>query len=270
MIGYFIKYQKVDTVYSTTLFIQPPQLLKHAKQNTPHIRQGGQAGRQSERFYGLTLPSMGFIMPGMGNPNPIQPALSGLADALFSTTRQKVLAFIFGQPDRSFYASELITLANSGSGAVQRELARLAQSGLATMTRIGNQIHYQANADSPIYDDLCNIVDKTVGLVGPIQHALTPLAQYISLAFVYGSVAKRRDHAGSDVDLMIISDTLNYSDIYPALEPVTVRIRRTVNPHLCSQQEFRQLLQNNNAFITRVMEQPKLWILGDENDIPAG
>ena len=219
---------------------------------------------------GLTLPNMGYIMPDMGNVNPIQPAGSGLADALFSTTRQKVLAFLFGQPDRSFYTSELITLTDSGSGAIQRELARLAQSGLATMTRIGNQTHYQANADSPIYDDLRNIVDKTVGLVGPIQHALQPLAQDISLAFIYGSVAKRRDHAGSDVDLLIISDTLSYADIYPALEPVTARIGRTVNPHLCSQEELGQLLKNNNAFIERVVEQPKLWILGGEDDIPVG
>ena len=218
----------------------------------------------------MTLPNMGYIMPDMGTANPIQPAVSGLADALFSTTRQKVLAYLFGQPDRSFYASELISLANSGSGAVQRELARLAQSGLATMTRIGNQTHYQANADSPIYDDLCNIVEKTVGLVGQVQRALAPLEQDISLAFIYGSVAKRRDHAGSDVDLLIISDTLSYADIYPALEPVTAHIGRTVNPHLCSQEELRHLLKKNNAFIERVMEQPKLWILGGEDGIPAG
>ena len=115
-------------------------------------------------------------MPNMGiDSPPLNPSASGLADALFSTTRQKVLAYLFGHPDRSFYASELIALAGSGSGAVQRELSRLVQCGLATMSRIGKQTHYRANTESPLFEELCSIVDKTVGLVGPIQRALVPL-----------------------------------------------------------------------------------------------
>ena len=98
-----------------------------------------------------------------------------MADALFSTIRQRILAYIFGQPDRSFYTSELIALTSSGSGAIQRELARLTQSGLATVRRIGNQKHYQANPESPIFRELCDIVDKTVALVGPLRKALEPL-----------------------------------------------------------------------------------------------
>ena len=108
------------------------------------------------------------------------------------------------------------------------------------------------------------------GLVGPIQSALAPLQDDINAAFIYGSIAKRRDHAGSDVDVMIISETLTYADTYSALEAATSRILRTVNPSLYSYVEFSRLLQNDNAFIRRVMEQPKLWIIGSEDDIPAG
>lgn len=115
--------------------------------------------------------------------------MSGIADALFSTTRQRVLAYIFGQPDRSFCASELIALTGSGSGAVQRELARLTQSGLTTVRRIGNQKHYQANPESPVFQELCDIVDKTVALVGPIRKALAPLENDI-LALLNGSYSE--------------------------------------------------------------------------------
>ena len=213
-------------------------------------------------------------MPDMGNKSlptsPPAPALSGLANALFSSTRQKVLAFLFGQPERSFYTSELITLAGSGSGAVQRELTRLTQSGLATMKRVGNQTHYQANVKAPIFDEIYNIVEKTVGLIGPMQSALEPLSDDIRVAFVYGSVASRRDHAGSDVDLMVISDTLSYSSIFTALEPVTARIGRDVNPTLYTHDEFIRLRQEDNAFVRHVTEQPKLWVLGSEDDIPTG
>ena len=102
-----------------------------------------------------------------------------LADALFSTTQQRLLGLLFGQSDRSFYATELIALAGAGSGAVQRELARLEQSGLVTVRRIGAQKHYQANADSPIYEELRGIARRTVGLADPLRKALAPLSSKI-------------------------------------------------------------------------------------------
>lgn len=104
----------------------------------------------------------------------------------------------------------------------------------------------------------------------PIQNALAPLQNKINTAFNCGSVAKRRDHAGNDIDVMIISETLTYAETYSALETATSRILRTVNPTLYSCGEFRPLLQNDNAFIRRVMDQPKLWIIGSEHEIPAG
>jgi len=123
-------------------------------------------------------------MPNMGTKagDPLQPKRTSLADALFSATQQKVLGYLFGQPERSFYATELIGLVGAGSGAVQRELARLAASGLVTVSRVGNQKHYQANPDSPIHAELCGIAMKTVGLAEPLRVALAPLAGQIQPA----------------------------------------------------------------------------------------
>lgn len=207
-------------------------------------------------------------MPIMGirkKAAPRKPRSASLADALFSGTQQRVLAWLFGQPERSFYATELIGLAGAGSGAVQRELARLAQSGLVTARAVGNQKHYQANPEAPIYAELCGIVQKTVGLAEPLREALAPLAARIRAAFVYGSIAKREDTAASDIDLMLISDDLAYSDLYAALESVSQRLGRTVNPTIYTPQELAKRVKRKEAFATRVLAQPKLWLIGSED-----
>jgi predicted nucleotidyltransferase len=194
---------------------------------------------------------------------------SSLADALFSTTQQRVLGLLFGQPERSFYATELIGLAGAGSGAVQRELARLEQSGLVTVRRLGTQKHYQANPESPLFSELSGIARKTVGLAEPLREALAPLASRVIAAFVYGSVAKRRDTAASDVDLMVVSDTLTYADIFGALEPLAAKLGRAINPTVYSRRELARRRKEDNAFVTRVLAQPKVWIIGAEDDLPA-
>ena len=162
------------------------------------------------------VPIMGNNMPAMGRMTSTLPAggkavrrsdaPTSLADALFTTTQQRVLALLFGQPARSFFASELIRLTGSGSGAVQRELKRLVSSGLVTVKRIGRQKHFQANPDCPVFDELCAMVRKTVAMVEPIRQALAPLAEGIALAVVYGSVAKGTDTASSDIDLLVVAD----------------------------------------------------------------
>jgi len=197
------------------------------------------------------------------------PRTTSLASALFSNTQQRVLAFLFGQPQRSFFATELIGLAGGGSGAVQRELVRLAQSGLVTVARVGNQKHYQANPQSPVFTELCGIVQKTVGLAEPLRDVLLPFADNIAAAFVFGSVAKRSDTAGSDIDLMVVSDSLSYADLFGALEDVATRLGRTVNPSIYTRQELARRIKQKNAFVTRVLAQPKVWLIGGEDELAA-
>jgi predicted nucleotidyltransferase len=216
------------------------------------------------------MPNMGTIIPNMGIMNKIKQGSPGLAGALFTTTQQRVLANLFGQPGRSFYATELIGLTGGGSGAVQRELARLAESGLVTVTKIGNQKHYQANPESPIFPELCGIVRKTIGLVDPIRSALEPLQDRIHMAFVYGSVAKKEDTAASDIDLMVISDHLTYGEVFAVLESAEGQLNRPVNPTVYSWKEFEMRIKKDNAFVKRVISRDKIWVIGTENDLAAG
>lgn len=198
-----------------------------------------------------------------------QASTVSLADGLLTQVQQRVLGILFGNPNRSYYANEIIRLAAVGTGAVQRELARLTACGLVTVSRLGNQKHYQANPDSPVFDELHGLIIKTVGLAMPLRDALAPIADGIQAAFVYGSVAKRADTASSDIDLMIVSDSLDYSDVFGCLEDATASLSRPVNPTIYTAEEMRKRIAQDNAFMMRVLEQPKLWIIGSENDLPT-
>jgi len=194
---------------------------------------------------------------------------SALADALFPKVRQRVLAVLFGSPDRSFYANEVIALAQSGTGAVQRELAGLSEAGLLTVSKQGNQKHYQANASAPVFGELRSLVLKTMGLADVLRAALVPLGPQIDAAFIYGSVARQQDTAQSDIDVMIVSSALSYCEVFGALEAATVSLGRKVNPTLYTPADWAKRVDNDNAFVTRIWQQPKIWLIGSEEQIHA-
>jgi predicted nucleotidyltransferase len=209
----------------------------------------------------------------MGMNEPVQPTGShpagGVAGALFTKVQQRVLGVLFGNPGRSFYVNEIIALAGCGAGAVHRELARLAGAELVTVTRVGNQKHYQANSASSVYEELRGLVLKTSGLADVVAEALEPLSSQITAAFIYGSVAKGQDAASSDVDLMVVSESLTHADLFSALEEAGTRLGRTVNPTVYTRQELSKRLRQGNAFLERVLSQPKLWLIGGEDDLTA-
>ncbi len=195
------------------------------------------------------------------------PSASPLGDALFTTTQQKVLGLLFGSPDRSFYANEVVRLAEVGTGAVQRELKRLAAVGLLEVSRIGNQKHYRANKASPLFSELRSIVIKTFGLADVLKACLSALQPSIEVAFIYGSVAKGTDTARSDIDLLIISQDLSYADITTELADAETRLGRRVSPSLYTPRELRRKLKRGNAFLRKIVEQPKVILIGSERDL---
>jgi predicted nucleotidyltransferase len=191
----------------------------------------------------------------------------GLGDALFTRTQQRVLGILFGAPHRSFYLNEIVRLSHAGNGAVHRELARLLACGLVTAGLIGNQKHYQANASAPIFEELRGIVVKTFGLADVLRGRLESLADDIEFAFIYGSVAKGTDKAGSDIDLMIVSEKLLYPDVLAALDLEEASIGRQVNPSIFRRVEFDKRASEEGGFLSRVLEGPKLFLIGAEVEI---
>lgn len=209
----------------------------------------------------IDIPNLGTIIPKLGI-YMTAPSSSSLADALFTSTQQKVLGLLFGQPDRSFFVTQVMELAKSGRGAVQRELQRLESSGLVSVQMRGNQKHYQANSDSPLFEEICSIVRKTVGLEEPLRVAIESLPETVHLALIYGSVAKRTDTSASDVDLLIVADELTLEEVYAALSPAEDLLDRKVNPTLYSSEEFHRRRARGNSFLKRVLDGPVIVLSG--------
>ncbi|MBW2460911.1 MAG: nucleotidyltransferase domain-containing protein [Deltaproteobacteria bacterium] len=189
-----------------------------------------------------------------------------LAGALFSSTQARLLALLFGQPDRSFFTSEIITDVKAGSGAVQRQLKRLTEAGLVTVSRVGRQTHYRANTASPIFAELSSIVRKTVGVAEPLREALAPLADRLDLALVYGSVAKGTDRSESDIDLMLVSHDLSLEEVYRALADTETALGREIRPMLYTPDELDRRL-GKSAFVKRVLAGDTIVLIGE---IPVG
>jgi predicted nucleotidyltransferase len=213
----------------------------------------------------IDIPNLGIVVPKLGF-YMAAPSSSSLADALFTSTQQKVLGLLFGQPDRSFFVTEIMGLVKAGSGAVQRELHRLEHAGLVSVQMHGNQKHYQANRKSPLYDEICSIVRKTVGMEEPLRVAVDSLPGTINLALIYGSVAKRIDTSESDVDLLIVADELTLEEVYTALSTAEQVLDRKVNPTLYTSEEFNRRRARGHSFLKRVLEGPVIILSGSIDD----
>jgi predicted nucleotidyltransferase len=194
---------------------------------------------------------------------------TSLSSALFSNVQKRVLGLIFGQPGRSFYTSEIMRSVRSGTGAVERELTRLKDSGLVSVQRIGNQKPYRANADSPIFEELRSLVRKTVALTEPLKESLEPIAKTIDTAFIYGSFAKGTDTAASDIDLMVIGDDLDYAGLFSAALDAETKLGRKVSPTLLSRNDWIKKSNDPGSFVSKVRKLPKIFVIGSEKSLQA-
>jgi predicted nucleotidyltransferase len=186
----------------------------------------------------------------------------GPAAALLPGTRLAVLAILMRHPERSFYLREVVRAAGTGQGAVQRELARLADAGILSRSRVGRQVHYQANRSCPIYPELRALLAKTAGLADVLREALLPLRRAISVAFVFGSQASGRAGPSSDVDLLVAGE-LDEIELHRAVRGAEAKLERVVNYTLLSPPEFQRRRKERSGFLRQVLDGPKLVLLGD-------
>jgi predicted nucleotidyltransferase len=177
-----------------------------------------------------------------------------------------VLGLLFGQPERRFHGAEVIRLVARGTGATHRVLRELARADLLTVSAVGNQRHYQANAASPVFDDLRRLVLKSIALNEPIAKALAPLADRIDEAFVFGSTAKGSDRARSDVDLLVISDTVEYAELLKALSTAESDIGRRIEPVIVTRAAWEEKRRASDSFANRVMSGERITVIAKQND----
>lgn len=189
-----------------------------------------------------------------------------LSEIIFGKTRQAVLSLLYGHADESFYLRQIVRVAGGGMGAVQRQVNSLVDAGLVIRINKGRQIYYQANDSSPIFRELKSIIIKTAGIADILKIALTPLAQDITCAFIYGSVARGTEKANSDLDLFIIG-RITFSDVVAALNKAQETLGREINPTVYPASEFREKLAKKNHFIKSIMAEEKIYLIGDGHEL---
>jgi predicted nucleotidyltransferase len=170
------------------------------------------------------------------------------------------------RPEETLHVREIARLTGTPAGSLHRELKLLSEAGLLTRERAGNQVRYQADRTCPIFEDLASIFRKTTGLADVLRDALLPLAPEIDAAFVFGSVAQARERQVSDVDVMVVGD-VSFPSVVAALSQTQEQLRRDVNPVVMTAKELRSKHRSADRFVTRMMREPKLYLLGGAREL---
>jgi predicted nucleotidyltransferase len=189
-----------------------------------------------------------------------------LVELLFGAYRRQVLSLLLLRPNESFYVREISRLTEVPAGSLHRELRALTDAGLLLRTAAGNQVRYQASRNCPIFEDLAAIFRKTAGLADILRDLLAPLANKISLAFIFGSVAHGREKATSDIDLLVVG-SVSFPAVVEACHAGQERLGREVNPVVMSKAAFQTKLRERDRFVSRVLKEPKIFLIGDAGEL---
>jgi len=189
-------------------------------------------------------------------------AINILGTTLFGKTRRSVLALLYSHPDESFYLRQIARTTGAGMGALQRELKLLSEAGVIQRSEIGQQAFFKANEDCPVFHELRNLIIKTFGVADVVRAALSPLADKIELAFIFGSMVSGEFKQSSDLDVMVIGK-IEFAEIVAALTPIQETLAREINPSVYPPEEFRSKLAGGHHFLKTVLSAPKIFLIGN-------
>lgn len=188
-----------------------------------------------------------------------------LADFLLGPFRNRVLSALLLHPDTAWHARELARRIDALPGSTSRELVKLAEAGILLRQQIGNQVHYRANRDCPIFAELASLLRKTSGIAHVLAQALAPLTERVQCALVFGSVARGEENAHSDVDVLVLG-AVSFADVIAALHPAQAEVLREINPVVYRVEDFCAKLGANNSWAREVVERPKIFLIGAADD----
>ena len=189
-----------------------------------------------------------------------------LAETLFGNYRRRALGLLLLHPDQSYHVREIARLADIPPGSLHRELKRLAEVGLLSRQRLGNQVRYQANQGCPVFEELAGFFRKTTGLADVLREVLAPMTENINLAFVFGSMAQGKERVTSDVDVMVIGD-VSFDQVVRVFYPTHERLGRAVNPVVMSKKEFRGKFVQGDRFVSRIVSESKIYLVGTSDGL---
>jgi predicted nucleotidyltransferase len=193
---------------------------------------------------------------------------NGLEALFASATLGKLLCLFMLDPEREFYQRELQRLTGAHLRQLQRDLSRLEASGLMESRVHGNRTYYRGVPGHPAFGDLRAAVLKTIGLGDRLREALEGLGDAVALAFIFGSVARGEDVAGSDVDLLVVGSATRRA-VAAALAPAGIEVGRELNPFILSAEEFAAKRREGDHFLASVLADGRIWVVGDEAELAA-
>lgn len=185
---------------------------------------------------------------------------------LLGETRTAILAELLLRPEQARHVRDLERTTGLSPGSLHRELTALVAFDVLRREQAGRQVFYRANPDCPVLPELTGLLRKTAGVVDILREGLSPLADRIDGAFIYGSMAKGTPHTHSDVDLMIVG-SVGFAEVVLALHPAQEAMRREINPIVFGRSEFIGRLEQQDNFVAMVWNGPKLWLLGSADDL---
>ena len=188
-----------------------------------------------------------------------------LPSLLFPEYRRRVLGLLLLRPDEALHGREIARRTGLPAGTITRELTKLAEVGLLKREKRGNQQVYSADTSGPIFSELASILRKTSGLADVLVQALAPAAPKLRLAFVFGSVARGQETAGSDVDLMLVGD-MGFREAVEVLYPIQATLGREVNVKVFAPDEFATKA-GTEPFLIDVLARPKIFLIGNAHDL---
>ncbi len=189
-----------------------------------------------------------------------------LPKLLGSKLRAKILGWLFTHTDERYFVRQLTALLQEDSTNLSRELARLEKTGILVSTTSGKQKYYQANHQSPIFDELHGLMIKTAGVADILRSALKPSEKKIKSAFIFGSFATQTETSLSDIDVMIIGD-ISFGEAVSLISPAQEQLRRQINPVVYPVEEFQDRVKSDHHFVNTVLEGKKVFLIGGEHDL---
>jgi predicted nucleotidyltransferase len=186
-----------------------------------------------------------------------------LAELFTSDTRAEIMRILFDGEGKEHYLREIEKITNVHISSIQKEVKHLVSIDLIKARKDGNRIYYKANSEHPIYPDLVSIVEKTVGIIALLKEKLND--SKIECAFLFGSMAKNKEKAASDIDLIIIGD-LGMRTLTKFLSGLQEKTGREINPHIYTKEEFKKRIKSKDHFITSVLKEAIKPIIGSVNE----
>jgi len=192
--------------------------------------------------------------------------MNRLAEILSSRARAEIFRLLLSGTGEELHVREIERRSGLNDSTLRQELRKLVRLDLVQSRRDSNRVYYRAKTENPLYPEIRNLVLKTSGLSDVLKSAL--MDKRIRVAFVFGSIAHGDEKAGSDVDLMVIGQ-LGLRDLSRLLSGIEEKIGREVNPHVLREEEFRKRIRAKEHFISSMMETPKIFLIGSQNELEA-